>query len=88
MAGAVDTGHRRRIKDYLAGATMLPLDATTAYRAAETSLLLRNAGLTIGAPDCMVAGTALVHGLPLLTRDVREFERVPGIAVLTVGPSG
>lgn len=36
----------------------------------------------------MVAGTALVHGLPPLTRDVREFERVPGLAVLTVGPAG
>jgi tRNA(fMet)-specific endonuclease VapC len=29
----------------------------------------------------MIAGVALAHGLILVTRNVREFERVPGLQI-------
>jgi toxin FitB len=31
----------------------------------------------IRTPDALIAGTALVHGLTLMTRNRRDFERVP-----------
>jgi predicted nucleic acid-binding protein len=31
----------------------------------------------VRAPDALIAGTALVHGLTLVTRNRRDFERVP-----------
>lgn len=88
LVGATGRAHRERIARYIGYARIVPFDDVVAHRAAEVSRVLRSAGLSIGAPDCMVAGAALVHGLPLLTRNVREFERVPGLAILTVGPSG
>jgi toxin FitB len=32
-------------------------------------------------PDALIAATALAHGLVLLTRNVRDFERVDGLRV-------
>lgn len=36
-------------------------------------------GTPIGANDLMIAATALAHGAVLITRNVREFERVPNL---------
>ena len=34
-----------------------------------------------GANDMWIAATALAHAQPLLTRNAREFARVPGLQV-------
>jgi toxin FitB len=39
----------------------------------------------IRTPDALIAGTALVHGLALVTRNRRGFERVPRLRVRTPG---
>lgn len=41
----------------------------------------------IGAADLMIAATALANGHAVMTNNVREFERVPGLEVLA-GPAG
>ncbi len=38
-------------------------------------------GKTIGPNDLMIAATAKAHGATLVTNNVREFERVPGLKV-------
>ncbi|MGH8933588.1 MAG: type II toxin-antitoxin system VapC family toxin [Egibacteraceae bacterium] len=35
----------------------------------------------IATPDALIAATALVHGLTLVTRNERNFARVPGLQV-------
>jgi predicted nucleic acid-binding protein len=35
----------------------------------------------LGIPDALIAATALEHDLPLMTRNVRHFERVAGLKV-------
>lgn len=47
-----------------------------------TSWLLRR-GERISTMDALIAAGALAEGAPLLTRNVREFERVPGLRVET-----
>lgn len=42
-------------------------------------LELEHMGTPIGANDLMIAATALAHGAVLITRNVREFERVPNL---------
>jgi len=44
---------------------------------------LRRRGTLIGANDMWIAATALVHDLPVVTRNRDEFSRVPGLGVLS-----
>lgn len=38
--------------------------------------------LGIKLPDAIIAATAFVHDLALLTRNVRDFKRIPGLKIL------
>lgn len=50
----------------------IPVDRAVAEAAGR---IRRDTG--IRTPDALIAGTALLHGLTLLTRNRRDFERVP-----------
>ena len=43
---------------------------------------LKDNGLAIGANDLWIAATALVFGMPLVTRNERHFARVPDLDVI------
>ena len=45
---------------------------------AEEAGRLRRAS-PLRTPDALIAATAVVHGLVLLTRNLRDFEAVPGL---------
>ncbi|MCF7983012.1 MAG: type II toxin-antitoxin system VapC family toxin [Thiohalocapsa sp.] len=49
---------------------------------AEIVAALRKQGLSIGAHDAIIAATALAGGHAVLTTDVDDFGRVPGLEVL------
>ena len=57
----------------------LPFDGEFAKRGARQRALLEAAGTPIGPHDLLIAATALRHQAPLVTRNVREFGRVPGL---------
>jgi tRNA(fMet)-specific endonuclease VapC len=57
----------------------LELDDAVAARFAEQRAFLRRRGELIADLDLIVAATALVHDLTLLTYNRRHFERVPGL---------
>lgn len=44
---------------------------------------LRSKGERIGANDLWIASIALAYDLPVLTRNIIEFSRVPGLKVVT-----
>jgi toxin FitB len=54
----------------------LAVDRPVAERAGR---IQRETGLL--TPDALIAATALVHGLELLSRNRRDFDRVPGLVV-------
>lgn len=60
---------------------VLPLDTEDARHAGEVRAGLAALGIPIGAYDVLIAGQARARGLVLVTRNLREFERVPGLAV-------
>ena len=60
---------------------LLPLDLATARVHAQVWAELARAGKMIGPNDLWIAATALAHGLTMVTANVREFERVPGLLV-------
>jgi tRNA(fMet)-specific endonuclease VapC len=48
---------------------------------------LSDNGMLIAANDLWIASIALAHGLPIVTRDVAHFRRVPGLRVVGYGPT-
>lgn len=59
----------------------LPFDEPAALAAADIGAALKRRGETVEATDLFIAATAQVHGLIVSTRNVRHFERVPGLVV-------
>ena len=60
---------------------VLPIDLVVARVHAEIWSQLRDEGHSIGAHDMLIAATAVAHGYAVLTDNVREFRRVPGLEV-------
>jgi tRNA(fMet)-specific endonuclease VapC len=77
---------RRRafVEDVLAELEALPITLEVARIHAEIWARLETAGEMIGIHDLWIAATALAHGLRVATTNAREFERVPGLAVLAL----
>lgn len=62
-------------------ATWLGFDQSSSIRTADLLASMQKAGTPIGPWDTCLAGTALAHGLTMVTRNVSHFERVPGLQV-------
>ncbi len=76
---------RTRLMDWFDGgvrrAECLPWEATTGLRWAELLADLRVRGEAMPVKDSMIAATALMHGLTVVTRNTRDFEKA-GVAML------
>lgn len=70
FAGA--RGAERAVRELLAPFRELPVDRAVAERAGA---IRRETG--VRTPDALIAATALVHRLTLVTRNRRDFERIP-----------
>ena len=66
---------------------LLPVDVVTARAHAQVWAELAAAGQMIGPHDLWLAATCIAHGLIMVTANVREFARVPGLAVEVWGRS-
>lgn len=62
----------------------LPFDFEEARIHAEVQAEMMANGQAIGAHDLIIAATALTHGYFVLTHNLRDFQRVPGLAVKAV----
>jgi tRNA(fMet)-specific endonuclease VapC len=62
---------------------VLPLTDEIVVRAAEVYGSLYRAGRLIGDADILIAATALIHGIPVVTNNIDHFERIPGLTVET-----
>ena len=57
------------------------LDEMTAREAARLRTFLESKGTPIGPYDLLIAATALAADLTLVTRNIREFGRVPNLRI-------
>jgi tRNA(fMet)-specific endonuclease VapC len=60
---------------------LLGLDEPSAAHAGRLRAHLAALGQPIGPYDLLISGIALSHNLTLVTRNTREFERVPGLKI-------
>jgi tRNA(fMet)-specific endonuclease VapC len=72
----------RLLAEFLApGITVLPFEAEDAAHAGDIRASLERRGTPIGHYDYLIAAQARRRGATLVTANVREFERVPGLLV-------
>jgi len=60
-----------------------PMDDSDAWHYREIFRFLKERGQLIGANDLWIAAAALRHGEALVTRNARDFQRVPGLTVMS-----
>lgn len=72
---------REQLDQAISAIRVLPLGRTEARAAAVLRARLESAGTPIGPYDVLIAGTALAYGATLVTRNTREFARVPGLSL-------
>ena len=67
------------IQAFLANIQILPFGNPEAKAAGGIRAALRRQGSPIGCYDVLIAGTALAHGLTVVTSNTNEFKRVGGL---------
>ncbi len=75
------TRRRAQLDEAVSTIRILPFGGNEARSAARIRADLEGAGKSIGPYDVLIAGTALAHGATLVTRNVREFRRISGLAI-------
>ena len=68
------------VKDFAAGVQVVDLDAGVARQYGQLRAHLRSVGQPIGPNDLWIAAHALALDVPLITHNLAEFRRVPGLA--------
>jgi tRNA(fMet)-specific endonuclease VapC len=74
----------RRLQEFRLA--VVEFDHEDAVRSGEVRAHLASAGTPTGPLDVLIAGQALSRGLTLVTRNVEEFARVPGLASIGWSP--
>jgi tRNA(fMet)-specific endonuclease VapC len=67
------------VEEFLVGMTVLPLTSDVARHYAAIRAALEAAGTPIGPLDLMIAAHSLALGTTLVTGNLDEFRRVPGL---------
>lgn len=70
---------RERVNLFVSRIAVLPFDLEAASHAADIRAELAAVGLSIGNYDSLIAGHARSRGLIVITGNLREFQRVPGL---------
>ncbi|BDI05661.1 type II toxin-antitoxin system VapC family toxin [Sphaerotilus microaerophilus] len=71
----------QRVDQLLRALTVLPLDTPADEHYADIRATLECSGIPGGNHDLFIAAHARSRGMTLLTRNLREFQRVPGLTV-------
>jgi tRNA(fMet)-specific endonuclease VapC len=72
---------RTQVAAVISALDVLPLEPPVEQHYGDIRARLQQAGQIIGGNDLFIAAHARALGLTLVTGNLREFERVPGLAV-------
>jgi tRNA(fMet)-specific endonuclease VapC len=67
------------VEDFITRLTVLPYDEKAAWHYGSIRAALEKSGLPIGVNDLHIAAHARSSGLVVVTNNLREFARVPGL---------
>jgi tRNA(fMet)-specific endonuclease VapC len=72
---------KQQVDQILGLIAVLPLESPIEFHYAEIRAYLEREGMSIGANDLLIAAHGLALNLTVVTANVREFSRVPSLAV-------
>ena len=75
--------NRSALRALLSAVQVIDLEADVAREYGQLRAHLRSIGQPIGPNDLWIAAHALARAVPLITHNLSEFRRVPGLAVET-----
>lgn len=79
---AKDATAQIRTFDRLCDASVIvPLTDEIVVKAADIYAMLKQQGLPTGDADILIAASALIHGLAVVTNNEGHFQRIPGLQV-------
>lgn len=73
--------NRTALTRFLAIIEVLPFDEIAANEYGKVCAYLQRQGTPIGTMDMLIAGHAIAADCIIVTNNVREFERVPGLTI-------
>lgn len=81
LAAGVSLSSRTRWESFLAPFFVLPSTPDVSWEYGRAFRYLKDNGRLIGGNDLWIAATALAYGMPVVTRNVEHYRRVPGLEV-------
>lgn len=69
------------IEEFISHLDVLPYDAKASQHYGQIKAVLEKKGEIIGENDIHIAAHAISHGLILVTNNLKEFKRVPNLAL-------
>lgn len=81
LAAGVSMANRSKWESFLAPFFLLPVTPEVAWEFGRVARHLRGVGQLIGTNDLWIAATALANRMPVVTRNVEHFRRVPHLEV-------
>ena len=79
VAKSGSTRNRQALEKFLAPLTVLPFDEPAVWDYGDLRANLERRGTPIGSMDTMIAAHALSQRALLVTNNIREFSKVPGL---------
>jgi tRNA(fMet)-specific endonuclease VapC len=74
---------KKKVNELVSSLFMYPFGVEEAKKAGEIEARLLKKGEMIDLEDIMIAGVAMVHSEPILTRNKKHFSKVEGIHIET-----
>jgi tRNA(fMet)-specific endonuclease VapC len=71
-----------RIENFLTEMNLIELDVHATREFGRVRGLLRSQGIAVGSFDLLIAATALVNNLTVVTHNTRDFAAIPSLSVI------
>jgi len=72
---------RAHWEEFLGPFHVLPFNADVSWEYGQAYRYLQENGLLIGSNELWIAATALAYRMPIVTRNVQHYRRVPGLRI-------
>ena len=81
-------GDRRlvQLEQYLANYVVIPVDQPLCRAWAQIRADRQRMGRIISSQDAWIAATAIRHGLPLVTHNMKDFQDIPNLQLMFPSP--